>query len=852
MLDHVSAHDLVFLSPVDDPTYGIPIGDGSTGCLIWPEGDKLVFAVNNTDLWDFQDTRQSFRNHANEDEEHSTSLRHAGRLELRFDAPVFDLLYQEDYEARLSLADACVSLHAQTPFSEVSVRAFASHESAVTVVDCEAQFQDAAAPSVLLERWGSRTFAHWYSKVKRDASAGLSGTEATAEDNMIFITQELSGNAFCIAAAVEHGTAERLHGRAGKIAIARGEQCGFRVYLTVADSLEAAKARLRNAMQMGVEAIYEAHKKAWGETWGRAFVSLPDDYLENLWYLNIYYANAQMRGKYPPHFCNGIWGFQRDFVPWNYYFHYNMQLGTWPLLAANQAELLKPYLDFRFRQLPYARRLAMERKGVEGALYTDVASATGACDLGTLNNLTPGAQIAQTFWKYYQFTGDRAFLMEKAWPMIRETALFYANLVKRGEDGCYHIYRSEAYEDSPKLDDSITDHAAMRTIFRIAVDCAKELGEDGDRFAEILAHLAPIKTVELQEDEYYEKDGVQYIADGVGKDKPIHACVAPVTGIYCGEKRDNEWEDMEYWHGVPKGTPIRTMFNSRRLKHYYGFPGPEMSMAVPGEAVGLKDRGSELFEALVNVLRLEKRTKVNEEQLRLNDNDDVTNMGWQVNMVALARLGLAGELLDTMGDAVKTWQWYPNGLGHYGGYLDSISESNLRFHRRVVNSTQPGVKFPFPAWPFRHFDYELLPVLATAVNEMLLQSHENRVRLFSACPAEFSGGFRLAAEGGFLVRARMERGEVLFAEIEAPRGGLVRLVDPWGEGRVYANGGYVETVPDGADRVAEIDTRAGECLLVTKTAENAQEAPDACGERKERNGSYKRYGRARLGVPRMF
>ena len=51
----ISAHDLVFLSPVDDPTYGIPIGDGSTGCLIWPEADRLVFAVNNTDLWDFQD-----------------------------------------------------------------------------------------------------------------------------------------------------------------------------------------------------------------------------------------------------------------------------------------------------------------------------------------------------------------------------------------------------------------------------------------------------------------------------------------------------------------------------------------------------------------------------------------------------------------------------------------------------------------------------------------------------------------------------------------------------------------------------------------------------------------------------
>ena len=844
MLEH---HDLVFQSPIDDPTYGIPIGDGRTGCLIWPEADKLVFAVNNTDLWDFQDTRESFRNHASEDEERCTSLRHAGRLELRFDAPVFDLLYQTDYEARLSLQDARVNLRARTPFSDISIQAFASHDSAVTVITCEAQTRD-AAPTVLLERWGSRTFAHWYSAVKRDPTFGLSGTETITEGNAIFITQELSGNAFCIAAAVEQGTAERLHSRAGKVSLASGS---FRVYLTVADSLEMAKERLQNAMQTGVEKIYEAHKKAWRETWARAFVSLPDDYIENLWYLNIYYANSQMRGKYPPHFCNGIWGFQRDFVPWNYYFHYNMQLGYWPLLAANQAELLKPYMDFRFRQLPYARRLAKAHKGVEGALYTDVASATGACDLGTLNNLTPGSQIAQTFWKYYRYTGDRAFLIEKAWPMIRETALLYANLVKRGEDGFYHIYRSEAYEASPKMDDAITDHSAMRTIFRVAIDCAQELGEDGSRFAEILEHLAPIQTVKLQEDEYYEKDGARYIAAGVGKDQPIRACLAPVTGIYRGEKRDNEWEDMAYWHSVPAGTPIRTTFNTERLKHYYGFPGPELSMAIPGEVVGLKDRGSALFEALVNILRLEKRTKVNEDQLKLNDNDDVSNMGWQVNMIALARLGLAEELMDTMTDAVKTWQFYPNGLGHYGGYLDSIAESNLRFYRRMVRGTEggEGEKFPFPAWPFRHFDYELLPVLATAVNEMLLQSHENRIRLFPACAADFSGAFRLAAEGGFILHARMENGEVLFAEIEAPRGGTVRLVDPWGEGRVYVNGASIETIADGPDRVAEFPAQAGARLLVTKTADGAQYGQE---EQKARNASYKRCGRARLGAARMF
>ena len=863
------AHDLVFLSPVDDPTHGIPIGDGSTGCLIWPETDKLVFAVNHTDLWDFQDTRESFGNWGDGEEERRTSLRHAGRLELRFDAPVFDLLYQEAYEARLSLADACVKLRARTAFSDVSIRAFASNESAVTVINCEAEFQDCAAPVVFLEHWGSRTFARWYSKFRRDPSIGLSGTDTAAENGAVYITQKLNGHAFCIAAGVDPLCAgERLHGRAGRLAPAGGSKIRFGVYLTVADAhteadaLALAKERLKAATETGAEAIYKRHKDAWRETWERAFVSIPDDYIENLWYLNIYYANSEMRGKYPPLFCNGIWGFQRDFVPWNDYFHYNMQLGYWPLLAANQAELLKPYMDFRFRQLPRARRLALRHKSVEGALYTDVSSPSGAFDLGTLDNLTPGAQIAQTFWKYYKFTGDRAFLAGQAWPMIRETALLYANLVKPGEDGFYHIYRSEAYEASPKMDDSITDHAAMRTIFRIALDCMDELGEnDGcrEKIRRVSERLAPIRTVELREDEYYEKDGRKYIANGVGKDKPINVCLAPVTGIFRGEKRNNSLEDTEYWNSLPAGTPIRTTFNSEHLKKYYGFPVPEFSMAVPGEVVGLKDRGSELFDALVNILRLEKRTKVSEGQLGLNDNDDVTNMGWQINMIALARMGLADELMDTIGDAIKTWQWYPNGLGHYGGYFDSIAESNLRFYRHTANAVDKDdprqtVKIPFPAWPFRHFDYETLPVIATAVNEMLLQSHENRIRLFPACPADFSGAFRLAAEGGFIVKARMENGVVLFAEIEATRGGVARLVDPWGEKHIYVNDIYIETVPDMADHIAEIPMRAGERLLIVETEggiERWRDIPVRLGDKK-RNGANKRFGRAGLGVPRMF
>ena len=45
-------HDIVFQSPVCDATYGLPIGDGDTGCLLWLSEEALHIHINKTDLID--------------------------------------------------------------------------------------------------------------------------------------------------------------------------------------------------------------------------------------------------------------------------------------------------------------------------------------------------------------------------------------------------------------------------------------------------------------------------------------------------------------------------------------------------------------------------------------------------------------------------------------------------------------------------------------------------------------------------------------------------------------------------------------------------------------------------------
>ena len=45
----VARHDLVYLSPPDDPTQGIPLGNGDVGVLVWTDGSKLIFVLNKCD-----------------------------------------------------------------------------------------------------------------------------------------------------------------------------------------------------------------------------------------------------------------------------------------------------------------------------------------------------------------------------------------------------------------------------------------------------------------------------------------------------------------------------------------------------------------------------------------------------------------------------------------------------------------------------------------------------------------------------------------------------------------------------------------------------------------------------------
>lgn len=70
---------------------------------------------------------------------------------------------------------------------------------------------------------------------------------------------------------------------------------------------------------------------------------------------------------------------------------------------------------------------------------------------------------------------------------------------------------------------------------------------------------------------------------------------------------------------------------------------------------------------------------------------------------------------------------------------------------------------------YRPFTLEGNFAFASAIQEMLIQSHAGVIRIFPAIPGDWQdvAFHRLRTEGGFLVTARMENGELTELEVEA-------------------------------------------------------------------------------------
>jgi hypothetical protein len=140
------------------------------------------------------------------------------------------------------------------------------------------------------------------------------------------------------------------------------------------------------------------------------------------------------------------------------------------------------FLEYARTKLGHYSRFSWKDKGkwVNGRwIYTD--KGKGAFG-HTSHILGAGARIAELYWQRYQYTMDKDWLRDRAYPMLKASAEFYRNFpnFQKGQDGKYHIHHVNNGEGSWDSSDTPYEVSFMHMIFPLAIRASQILGVDAE------------------------------------------------------------------------------------------------------------------------------------------------------------------------------------------------------------------------------------------------------------------------------------------------------------------------------------------------------------------------------------
>ena len=171
----------------------------------------------------------------------------------------------------------------------------------------------------------------------------------------------------------------------------------------------------------------------------------------------------------------GIWNDEIR-PPWssNWTLNINAQMNYWPAEVANLSECHQPFLSFIEKLAVNGRKTAEVNYGAHGwAAHhnADIWGQTGPVGDGSgdpvwANWAVSSPWLSQHFWEHYAFTGDKEFLRERAWPVMKGAAEFCLDWLI--DDGKGQLVTAPS--GSPELSFTTPDGKNARTSMASTMD----------------------------------------------------------------------------------------------------------------------------------------------------------------------------------------------------------------------------------------------------------------------------------------------------------------------------------------------------------------------------------------------
>ncbi|MFC5451620.1 glycosyl hydrolase family 95 catalytic domain-containing protein [Paenibacillus aestuarii] len=750
--EQAKRHPIVCDKPAPDFFEGALMGNGGIGAVVTTRPDAVVIHFGHNNVWDIRIAEDNQEKIGTFEE----VFRQLQRIPKELDSFSEDAWYrkycemtQENYRKPYPRPMPCGSLLLGYDRRKAEVL---GHKLFIDQGLCEVYFKvgdDEATLQLFIEperdvMWlnlvnASGEFGAFFDRVKLipdpDTPESLPAAETAVyrERRQLFFRQTLprsqdgdvpqdGDKAFRLDVRVSGEIAE-APAKGGVQAALLLESRSFLACVELTEGLdESVLYGIRELAAPSEEAFAQAFtlcSQHWTTYWDCSGVSLEDEFLERIWYWNLYFYHCSVK---PDAICPGLfanWSYRSIGSEWHgdYHMNYNTQQPFWLAFSSNHVDKHLAYVNMVHHILPVSRKWARKYYGLRGAYYPHSAYPV---EMNIMPYPVPhwGWEICETpwtvqsLWWHYLYTMDRDFLADRAFEPMKEAVLFMVDYMMRpdahGEqwgDGRYHIFPTvvpELYELTPgftKNADCLVDLTLTKFLFRAFQSACAALGNELEE--ETL--LAQMNEIERSFPDYptaHSQRGTVFVS---------------VTG-----------EDAEVVYNTPNG--IMTIFPGE--DHGLHSPEDQYEIAVNSYLNHRNEGGNELVFYHLAGARLGKL--------------DLERFKRQIAYCQLPN----GTCTDRV-------------LLSGGRYNDTLS---FDFMSRV------GV------W----FENFALPVV---INECLLQSYNGILRFFPNWPTDRKAEFAtLRAVGAFLVSAAYADGEAQWVEIRSEAGSALRFYNPWEQG----------------------------------------------------------------------
>ena len=188
----------------------------------------------------------------------------------------------------------------------------------------------------------------------------------------------------------------------------------------------------------------------------------------------------------------GIWN-DRLAPPWDskYTININTEMNYWPAEMTNLAECAEPLFAMVEDLTQTGKKVAKAHYNLDGwVAHHNTDLWRGAAPINDSNHgiwPTGGAWLTQHMWWRYQYSGNRNFLRNRAYPALKEASQFFAGYLVPWPDNPAWLVSGPS--NSPELGGLVMgptmDHQIIRELFLNTIEAAEILGVD-EAFADML------------------------------------------------------------------------------------------------------------------------------------------------------------------------------------------------------------------------------------------------------------------------------------------------------------------------------------------------------------------------------